>query len=182
MKRIKCGKEKTVYRGKIFKVKECPVELPSGRKTVFEFCERVPSATILAFNDKKEILMIKEYRRGFGKNVWFLPGGRADKKNETPKQAVRRELREETGYDAKTIKFLYKKTPGNTLIWDIYVFAGKNLKWNPLPPDDGEEIKPIFIPFKKAVRMALDGKIENEFISYHLIRFDYMLRHGQFKW
>jgi len=182
MVKIKFGKIRTVYKGKIFKIKECDVVLPSGKKDVFEYCERFSSVSVLAFNDKNELLMINEYRQGFKKNVWFLPGGRVDKPGDTPKKAAIREMREEAGYRAKKIKMLFKKTPSNTLIWDIYIFVGKDLVHDPLPNEEGEDSKAVFVPFAKAVQMALDGTIENEFISYNIIRLDYMLKHGEFKW
>ncbi len=126
--------------------------------------------------------MTKEHRHGYKASTWFLPGGRMDEPGDTPRKAAIRELREETGYTAKQIKLVHKKSPGATLLWDIYLFAARDLHWQPLAPDKGEVITPVFIPLKKAVQMALDGTIDNEFISYTIIRFNYMLKHGQFTW
>lgn len=173
---------RTKYQGKIFAVKERDVKFPDGSSTIFEFCERPASVSIMAFNDKNELLLIKERRFGYRKNVWFLPGGRADHKSDSPKKAALRELREETGWSAKTIKLVHKKDPSNTLIWDIYLYAAKDLFWSPLPKDKGEITEPHFVSLQKAVQMAMDGTIENEFISYNIIRFDYLLKHNEFEW
>jgi ADP-ribose pyrophosphatase len=126
--------------------------------------------------------MIREKRPGYKKDTWFLPGGRMDKPGDTPRKAAIREMREESGYRPKEIRQLYKKSPSSSLIWDIYIFAARDLVFDPLPKDKGEVIQTHFIPFKKAVIMALDGTIDNEFIAYSIIRFDFMLKHGQFKW
>ncbi|MSU74967.1 MAG: NUDIX hydrolase [Candidatus Magasanikbacteria bacterium] len=182
MKKLKLGPLTTIYHGKIFTIKQRPVTFPNGSQTMFEYCARPGSVSILAFNEKNELLMIKERRHEYKKSVWFLPGGRIDNKNDTPKKAALRELREETGYSAKTIKLIHKKSPSDTLLWNIYIFAAKNLFSSPLPPDPGELITPHFIPFKKAVKMALDGTIENEFIAYNIIRFNEMLRNKEFRW
>lgn len=176
------GQMKTVFNGIIFKIKQQWVTLPDGSKKTFEYCERPASVSILAFNEKNELLMIREYRHGYKKNIWFLPSGRADHDGDTPRSAAIRELREEGGYRPKTIRLIHKKSPSNTLIWDIYLFAAKNLVYDPLPRDAEEHIKPIFVSWPKAVQMALDGTIDNEFISYNIIRFDYMIRNGEFKW
>ncbi|MBU0546509.1 NUDIX hydrolase, partial [Patescibacteria group bacterium] len=149
---------------------------------IFEYCERFPSVSVLAFNDKGELLMIKEYRHGYKKNVWFLPGGRVDKLGDTPRKAIIREMREESGYRAKKLELLFTKSPSNTLLWDIYVFVAKDLVYDPLPQEDGEDSKAVFVPFEKAVQMALDGTIDNEFISYNIIRLNYMLEHEELKW
>lgn len=178
----KIQKGKVVYSGKIFTITQKPVSFPDGSKTIFEYCERPASVSTLAFNEKNELLMIKEYRQGFKKNVWFLPGGRMDQPNDTPRSAAQRELREETGFRAKKMKRVSKNSPSNTLIWDIYLYTAKDLVYDPLPQDEFEHITVHFVPIDQAVQMALDGTIENEFISYYIIRFNYMLSHGQFSW
>lgn len=175
------GKDTVVYKGLIYKIHQRPVTLPDGSKKTFEYCERPNSVTVLAFNAKNELLMIRENRPGFKHNVWFLPAGMVDA-NEAPKKAAIRELREETGYTAKEIKLISKKSPSSKLIWDIYLYAARDLFWKPLPPDHGEQITPHFVPLKKAVQMALDGTIENEFIAYDIIRFNEMLKRKEFSW
>lgn len=174
------GKDKIVFKGLMFNIHQREVTFPDGMKKTFEYCERPTSVTILAFNEKNELLMIKERRPGYKHNVWFLPAGMVDYKGEPPKKAAMRELREETGFAAKTMKLLYKKSPSSKLIWDIYLYAAKDLHWKPLPHDPGEQITVHFVPLKKAVNMALDGSIENEFISFHIIRFNEMLKRKEF--
>lgn len=182
MPKIKFGVRKTVFRGKIFSIQRQAVTLPNGERTFFEYCQRPPSVSVLAFDARGWLLLIKEWRVGYKKNIWFLPGGRADQPGDSPKKAAQRELREETGYGAKILKLVHKKSPSNTLIWNIYLYAAKNLIWKPLPKDPGEHISAHFVPLKKAVRMALDGTIENEFIAYNIIRFNEMLKRKEFNW
>ena len=183
MKKLKLGSVKKVFQGKIFNIKQREVTFSDGKKDIYEFCERPASVSILALNEKNELLLINEYRFGYKKNVWFLPGGRVDELGDTPRKAAMRELRQEGGYRAKKMKQIRKSSPSNTLLWDIYIFVAKDLVIDPLPLDRGEEINDKkFVPLKKAVQMAKDGTIENEFISYSIIRFEYMLRKGEFKW
>lgn len=181
-KTLQFGPIVSTYTGKIFSIKERQVTRPDGTTTTFEYCERPASVSVLAFNKKNELLMIKEKRHPKQAEVWFLPGGRMDKVGETPRKAAIRELREETGYTAKSISLIHKKSPSTTLIWDIYIFAAKDLQYSPLPQESGEVTTPVFIPFKKAITMALDGTIENEFISYNIIRFAEMIKRKQFEW
>lgn len=181
-KKIALGPMETVYKGDIFTIFHRNITLPDGKTLVYEYCERPTSVSVLAFNEKNELLLIREHRHGYKKNVWFLPSGRADHPNDTPRKAAIRELREEGGYRPKTIKFIHKKSPSSTLLWDIYLFAAKDLVYDPLPHDPEEKMSVHFVPLEKAVLMALDGTVDNEFISYNIIRFDYMLRHGQFTW
>ena len=182
MKKAKFGKLKPKYKGKIFSISQREITFPDGVTETYEYCKRAPSVSVLAFNEKNEILMIKERRHGYHKNIWFLPGGRADQPKDTPRTAALRELEEEAGYKAKQIKMIHKKSHSNTLLWDIYIFYATDLKFVGNHPERGEHIESTqFIPFKKAVKMALDGTIENEFISYNIIRFDQMLKNKKFK-
>ncbi len=182
MKPEKLGPIQSVFTGTIFSIKHRAVTFADGTMMTYEYCERPSSVSILAVNDRDELLLIREYRHGYGREVWFLPAGRMDKTGDTPKSAAQRELREETGYRAKKLKLLHKKSPSNTLLWDIYTFAATDLVLDPLPKDTHEVITPHFVPVAQAVEMALDGTIEDEFISYNIIRFDYLRRHGQFQW
>jgi ADP-ribose pyrophosphatase YjhB (NUDIX family) len=52
------------------------------------------------FDDQGRILMVREAVDG---DLWTLPGGWADV-NQTPRQSVIREIREESGYEAEVVK------------------------------------------------------------------------------
>lgn len=108
MQEKKLGPLKEVYKGIIFKVLQRDVFFSDGSKKVFEYCVRPNSVTILPFDAQGRLLLIREHSKGYEKDVWFLHAGKVDE-GETPKQAAQRELREETGFGAKTIKKIYKK-------------------------------------------------------------------------
>jgi len=182
MKYPKLGKIKIEYTGKIFTIKHQDVTFEDGSQTIYEYCQRPASVSTLAFNEKGHLLLIRENRVGYKHDTWFLPGGRMDHKGDTIKKAAIRELREEAGYRPRQIKLVHKKAPASTLLWDIYLFAARNLVFDPLPKDKGEVTENYFFPLKQAAKMALSGTIDNEFIAYNIIRFEYMLRHGEFKW
>jgi ADP-ribose pyrophosphatase len=179
---ISLGKLVTKYTGKIFTIYEQEVHFPNGETKLYEYCERPSSVSVLAFDEQNRLLLIREHRIGYKNNVWFLPGGRVDHKGESPRTAAIRELQEEAGFKPKTIKLLYKKSPSNTLKWDIYIFVAKNLVPSFKKGDEEFPIEVVPTTLAKAVRMAKDGTIENEFIAYTIIRFAEMLKKGEFVW
>lgn len=176
MKDIKFGKMHTAFTGKIFTILHQEVTYKNGKKDVFEFGKRPASVFILAFNSKKELLLTREYRDKTNKPVWFLPAGQVDE-GETARAAAQRELREETGFKAKNLKLL-KKAPSRStkLIWETNIFLATDLSPSPLPQDDGESIEVVFTPMKKAVQMAIDGTITDEYIACHILRLNYLLK------
>lgn len=62
--------------------------------------------TGVIFNDKNEILLLKHTYR---KTAWSLPGGYLQAK-EHPRQGLAREIKEETGFTVKIIKYIKTRT------------------------------------------------------------------------
>lgn len=182
MEKFTLGKAIVRYQGRIFKLSEREVVFSDGSKEVWEYCERVPSVSVLAFDSRGRLLMLREQRRRGAKPEWFLPSGKIDR-GEKPLTAARRELQEEAGYRARAIKLAYKKySSSTTLFWDIYVYAARDLGWKPLEGDEIFSIKVVPVSLKKAVEMAKSGEIKNEFIAYTIIRFFEMLKRKEFRW
>ena len=182
--KVKFGPFETTYEGRIFKIKKREVLFPDGAKQTHEYCQRFNSITVLPFDDKGRLLLTRETRIGEKiSEEWFLTCGRIDK-GETARQAAQRELREEIGYKAKTLKLINKKSSGSEyFIWDIYLFVARDLVKESLNSGDEHfSIEVVPTPLNKAVKMAMNGTIKNENIAFHIIRFDYMIKHGQFKW
>ena len=60
----------------------------------------IGSAVMMAVDEKKRVLLVRQYRLPAEKYLWELPAGRLDP-GEKPLQAAKRELKEETGYTAR---------------------------------------------------------------------------------
>lgn len=65
------------------------------------------TARAVIFNDNDQLLMVERHKNG--EHYYVLPGGHVDK-DETPEQAVVREVHEETGLDVEVEKLLYTST------------------------------------------------------------------------
>lgn len=88
-----------------------------------------PEATaIIPFVSKNEIVMVRQFRYALGKETLEIPAGKVDP-GESLEGCARRELLEETGYEAEEIQFIYTYAPAigysNEL---IHIYSAHNLK------------------------------------------------------
>ena len=65
---------------------------------------------MMPVDEEERILLVRQYRLPAQQYLWELPAGRVDP-GETPLQAAKRELMEETGYRAKKWRKWLSFTP-----------------------------------------------------------------------
>ncbi len=149
---------KQIYDGRVVKLYLDDVELADGKKTIRECIRHSGGAAVLFIKDNK-IAMVKQFRYPYGKAIYEIPAGKIDK-GENPENTARRELEEETGYTAKTLKFMFKlyPTPGYT---DeiIYVYYAEDAEFTHVHLDEGENLNCEFLPVEEVERMCKEGEI-----------------------
>jgi len=89
------------------------VHLPDGTETDFDFLREGDSVVILPFTAAGDVVVIEEWRQAVKRVNRALPAGSMEDDDSEPQAAVERELREETGYEAETVRHLYTAEPAN---------------------------------------------------------------------
>jgi len=110
-----------IYSGKVINLDVDQVQFPDGSSGELEIIRHpgaaavVPVAADLDSSDPT-ILMIRQYRYATGGELWEIPAGRLDHPGEEPETCARRELEEEVGVIAGTVRRLTTlwTTPGFT--------------------------------------------------------------------
>jgi ADP-ribose pyrophosphatase len=97
---MKVISSKEVLRNKLFTVVDEVATDASGFQIHRSIVRHPGSAVMMAVDEHERVLLVQQYRLPAEMELWELPAGRIDP-GETPLQAAKRELREETGYSAK---------------------------------------------------------------------------------
>ncbi len=150
-----------LYKGKYSNVRIDTVKLPNEKITTREIIERPSAVCVVALTRENEILLVKQYRCPFKSVLLEVPAGKIDK-NEEPEDAIKRELKEETGAVGMNYKSLGKlyMTPG---FCDeiIYLYMCEIEKIEKTQPDEDEFLEIVKIPFETAISMVLRGEIND---------------------
>lgn len=138
--KVQVLKSKMIYRGPVFGVRRDEVVEPNGVRTRREVITHSGSVVILPVLNDGRILMIRQYRYATRQYLWELVAGRMDE-GETIKAAAARELQEETGYRAKSLRvFLdFFPTPG-FLEERMYLLLAEGLTAGEAHPEEDEKI------------------------------------------
>ena len=118
---------KTIYESDYVCLYADRVELPGG--TVIEKYHQIhyphEAVSVVIFNEKNEILMIRERRYTVNRLEWEIPAGRVED-GETVEEAARREAMEETGCTLKDLRLLCSQNPANGMSdCTCHVFAAR---------------------------------------------------------
>lgn len=135
-----------VFTGAIFEIHQWEQELYDGSKALFERAKRADTVQIIASCDDG-IILIDETQPDT-QRIGSLPGGRVDP-GEEPMDAARRELLEETGYEASDLVLwkTYDRFP--KLEWSVHYYLARGCEKTGEPsPDAGERISVRIMSFE----------------------------------
>lgn len=66
----------------------------------------VPTVRLIISDEEGRILFLRRAKEEFGGGGWCLPGGKVEYR-ETVEEAAKKELKEETSFDARALQFLF---------------------------------------------------------------------------
>jgi len=149
----------TVFKGKLLHVTRDQVELPNGRQGIREGIHHPGAVVIVPFLDEKTLIMERQYRYYPDRVFYELPAGKTDP-GENFLATGKRELLEETGYEADTWIFLSHLYPAIGYADEkMAIYAARDMTLKQIDHDDDEFLEIIRIPLDTAMKMLRRGEI-----------------------
>ncbi len=150
-------------------------QLPDGRTVQFHTVhpDGTKTTNVIAITKDKKVIVSKQYRAGPEKLMCDVPGGFVDK-NESPEEAMRRELREETGYTSEEEAIFlgeYHRDSYLNVVSYAYLLTGctvtaqQNL-------EEYESVKVVLFDVNEFIEMAMhDGTTDHAIV---LMAYDHL--------
>lgn len=160
--------EKTIerqelFKGKIIDVYLDEVALPMGGTAKRELVFHHGGVGIIPITTENKLIMVKQFRKPLEKVVLEIPAGKIDPgEGRYPEQTARRELEEETGYQATKLTYINEMylSPGFSNE-KLYIYLATDLMKveNPRPQDEDEVLELYELTLSEAQQAIQDGLI-----------------------
>jgi ADP-ribose pyrophosphatase len=147
----------TSYVQPYIRVDRC--ELQNGQLLDCHLLEYNDEILVFAVTKNQEVVLIRQYRHGAEKVILELPGGSVDE-GESPLEAAKRELMEETGYSSDTLIELACGSP-NPAIYRNRIFSFLAIDVEPTGKQsvyDAEAVEVLLMPLSEVVELARSGE------------------------
>ena len=150
-----------VFDGRIVQLRVDTVSLPTGRQTEREVVEHDAVAVIVPIDQDDNVILVRQYRHPIGQDLLEAPAGIVEG-SESPDDCARRELQEETGYAAGTLRALggFWTSPGFCTEF-VYAYHATDLFPSRLEADEDEFIQVEKLPLSRVNGLIQSGEIQD---------------------
>jgi ADP-ribose pyrophosphatase len=150
-----------IFQGKIVKLRVDTVVLPDSRQSTREVVEHAGAVAIVALDENRNIIMVRQYRKPVEEVLLEIPAGTLEA-NEDPLVCAQRELQEETGFTAEHWQKIlaYYSAPG-FCNERLHLYLASGLHPGEGHTDDDEFIEMVRIPLQDAYQLIFTGKIQD---------------------
>ncbi|MFD0586830.1 NUDIX domain-containing protein [Paenibacillus sp. GCM10027627] len=149
-----------IFKGRVISLQVDTVSLPDGRSATREIVKHPGAAAVMALLDGK-LLVVDQFRKPLDKCQVEIPAGKLDP-GEDPMEAAARELEEETGFVAKSLKLVnsFYTSPGFA-DEKLYLYFADQLERGTQRLDEDEDVRVEAITVEEADELVAAGRISD---------------------
>ena len=151
---------KEIFDGHILHVYKDTVELPNGKEASRELIRHIGAVAVVPLTDDGNVIVERQFRYPLGQVITEIPAGKLDSFDEDRLEAIKRELREETGYVADEWMELGDYHPAAAYTDErITLYLATGLHKGERELDEDEFLDVIEVPLIDLVKDVAAGKI-----------------------
>jgi ADP-ribose pyrophosphatase len=164
------------HRDKSYRVFNLRTDLACSPRTNrihdFFILESSPWVNIIPLTPENEVVLVHQYRHGIRSVTLEIPGGLVEP-NDSPEEAARRELLEETGYREKSLISLGIVHPNPAIQNNLcYTFLAKDVYYaGKQSQDEREDIEVVLKSLSDIPRLIKEGVITHSLVIVAFYRF-----------
>lgn len=154
-----------LHDGRIVHLSMDSVRFPDGSSGELELVRHSGAAAVVPLlgdpgDPDPEVVLLRQFRYAAGGEIYEIPAGRPDQEGEPWEEVAQRELEEETGYVAGSMRRLTTiyTTPGFT-DERIHLFVASGLSRGRTNLDQDEFVEVLTAPMSEVLAMIEDGRI-----------------------
>ena len=156
----------TILQAKIFTAHKDRVYSPDHDQEFDFFVMEAPDwINVIALTDDEQVVLIRQYRHGTEEVTVEIPGGMVDP-GESPLEAAKRELAEETGYRAESWQEIGTVDPNPAFqtnrTWTFLARGARPATEQSF--DESEQIEVFEKPLSEVARLLADGTITHALV------------------
>lgn len=164
--------QEEVYQGRLIRVQVREQPRPGGGTERYEIVEHPGAVAVVALREdvagvdaEPRVALVRQERPAIGQSTWELPAGIIEEsERDDPERTARRELREETGYEAGALRLLVREYPSPGFTSEaitIYLATGVRPAASG-PSSSAAEIAAVeWTPLAEALARSARGEIED---------------------
>jgi len=150
-----------LFESRWFNLRQDELSLPSGEQVTYTLVEHPGYVMVVPLLEDGRVNLERVYRYTVQETVLECPSGGLD--GDTPEQAARRELEEETGWVADSLAPLGSFYGSNGISDErFHLFLATGLSESGrMSREPTEQIELTFVPLRDAVELALSGSVRD---------------------
>lgn len=155
-----------IHTGKVLNLDIDRVRFPDGSEGELEIIRHPGASAVVPFlsdptGEDPQVLLLRQYRYAADGYVYEIPAGRLDD-GEAPETCAHRELKEETGCTAASMRHMMTMftTPG-FIDERIHLFLAEGLTTGEANREEDEFAETVPMPLSRALAMIKSGEIND---------------------